>query len=129
MTHETLRSRLTEHEVEALIGKLLRTGVLLAALAVFCGGVMYLWKSGHTTPDYRVFRGESYDLRHAPAIARHAFSLSPLALIQFGLLLLIATPIARVAFSAFAFAIERDWMYVVFTLIVLGILLFSLSGT
>ncbi len=50
-------------------------------------------------------------------------------MIQLGLLLLIATPIARVAFSVVGFAIERDRMYVVFTLIVLAILLYSLLGS
>jgi uncharacterized membrane protein len=45
------------------------------------------------------------------------------------MLLLIATPVARVAFSVFAFAEERDWMYVVVTLIVLGLLVYSLSAT
>jgi uncharacterized membrane protein len=48
---------------------------------------------------------------------------------QLGLLLLIATPIARVAFSAVAFAIEGDKMYVLFTLIVFGVLLYSLFGS
>jgi len=50
-------------------------------------------------------------------------------IIQFGLLLLIATPVARVAFSIFGFAQERDRMYVVFTVIVFSILLFSLLGS
>ena len=45
-----------------------------------------------------------------------------------GLLLLIATPVARVLFSAIAFAIERDGMYVVITLVVLAILMLSLFG-
>jgi uncharacterized membrane protein len=56
-------------------------------------------------------------------------ALDPAAIIQLGLLILIATPVARVAFSVFAFAQERDWLYVVVTLIVLGLLLYSLSAT
>jgi uncharacterized membrane protein len=50
-------------------------------------------------------------------------------LIQLGLLFLIATPIARVAFSIAGFAVERDWMYVGFTVIVLVILLYSFLGS
>jgi uncharacterized membrane protein len=53
---------------------------------------------------------------------------APLACIQIGLLLLIATPVARVAFSLAAFAVERDKAYVGFTLAVLAILAYSLSG-
>jgi len=50
-------------------------------------------------------------------------------IIQLGLLLLIATPVARVAFSVVAFAAERDWLYVAITLIVLAILIYSLTST
>ena len=46
--------------------------------------------------------------------------------VQLGLLLLIATPIARVVLAAVGFAFERDRMYVVVSLIVLAVLLFSL---
>ena len=47
-------------------------------------------------------------------------------LIQLGVLLLIATPVARVVFSAWAFARQRDWTYVLVTLFVLAVLLFGL---
>jgi uncharacterized membrane protein len=49
-------------------------------------------------------------------------------MIQLGLLFLIATPVARVAFSVYAFMRERDKTYVIITLIVLAILLYSLFG-
>jgi uncharacterized membrane protein len=58
-----------------------------------------------------------------------ALALEGRGLIQLGLLLLIATPIARVAFSIVAFALEKDRMYVGFTAIVLTILLYSIAGT
>jgi uncharacterized membrane protein len=45
---------------------------------------------------------------------------------QLGLLILIATPLARVAFSVAAFATEHDWTYVAVTLIVLAVLLYGL---
>jgi uncharacterized membrane protein len=47
-------------------------------------------------------------------------------LIQLGLLLLIATPVARVAVAIVGFALERDRLYTVISLIVLLILLASL---
>ena len=58
-----------------------------------------------------------------------ALHLSGGAIIQLGLLILIATPVARVAFSAVAFAIERDYLYVWITLFVLAVLLYSLLGS
>jgi uncharacterized membrane protein len=79
--------------------------------------------------DFRVFRGEPADLRDVRGIIRDTLALRARGIIQLGLLLLIATPVARVAFSIFGFAEERDRMYVVFTVIVFSILLYSLIGS
>jgi uncharacterized membrane protein len=113
---------------EMLLGRLLRSGVILAAAVVFVGGVWYLAQSKSKVENYRAFRGEPAELTHVTQIVREAVSLNPLGLIQFGLLLLIATPVARVVFSVAGFAIERDWMYVVITMFVLATLLYSLSS-
>ncbi len=118
----------TDEQVEEIVGALLRGGVLLAAAVVMIGASVYLRKYGSTTPDYRVFRGEPEDLRSIAGIGSDALALRGRGLIQFGLLLLIATPVARVVFSAFAFACQRDYTYVMITLIVLALLLYSLTG-
>lgn len=118
----------SDKTIEMWLGKLLRSGVILAALVVFAGGVWYVAKAGETAPNYRTFRGEPAELTHVTQIVRDAISLDPAGLIQLGLLLLIATPVARVVFSVVGFAMERDWMYVAFTLIVLATLLYSLMS-
>ena len=118
----------TDEQMEQVVGNLLRSGVVVAALVVLAGGILYLIRYGSTLPDYAVFRGEPADLRSVSGIIRDVLSLHPRGLIQFGLLLLIATPVARVAFSIFAFALQRDRTYVVVTLIVLGVLIYSLAG-
>jgi uncharacterized membrane protein len=117
----------TDERVEWVIGTLLRWGVILAAAVVLAGGVMYLARYGSTIPDYRVFRGEPSDLRNVSGIVTDAVSWHIRGLIMFGLLLLIATPVARVAFSVVAFALQRDRTYVVVTLIVLAALLYGLT--
>jgi uncharacterized membrane protein len=117
----------TDERVEQVIGTLLRWGVVLAAAVVLAGGIMYLARYGSTIPDYRVFRGEPSDLRNVSGIVTGAVSWHSRWLILFGLLLLIATPVARVAFSVVAFALQRDRTYVVVTLIVLAVLLYSLT--
>ncbi|HEV3305921.1 MAG TPA: DUF1634 domain-containing protein [Candidatus Sulfotelmatobacter sp.] len=119
----------TDQRIENILGNLLRAGVLLSALVVLIGGVIYLRRHGHSPMDFRVFRGEPADLRDVRGIIRDTLALQGRGIIQFGLLLLIATPVARVAFSIFAFAKERDRMYVMFTVIVFSILLYSLLGT
>jgi uncharacterized membrane protein len=91
------------------------------------GGVIYLTR--HVRPsDYRVFEGEPENLRTISGIFSEAMALHGRGLIQLGLLVLIATPISRVTFSVLAFVYQRDRKYVVFTLIVLGLLLYSLLG-
>lgn len=119
----------TDHRIENILGNLLRGGVGVAAFVVLCGGVVYLARHGHTPADYRVFRGEPSELRSVPGIVRDALEFTGRGIIQLGLLFLIATPVARVILSIWGFAAERDRMYVIFTVIVLAILLFSLVGS
>ena len=78
--------------------------------------------------EFTVFVGEPADLRNVSGIVRDALALRGRGLIQLGLLLLIATPVARVAFSVVAFAMQRDRLYVVVALIVLAVLMCSLTG-
>jgi uncharacterized membrane protein len=118
----------TDQKVEDIIGNLLRFGVGISAAIVLLGATVYLFRHGLEHADYRVFQGEPADLRTLSGIVRAAFAFRGRGIIQLGLVLLIATPVARVAFAVLAFAIEQDRMYVIFTLIVLIVLLLSLSG-
>jgi uncharacterized membrane protein len=117
-----------DKQFEIFLGKLLRAGFLLSAAVVLAGGVLYLAQYRHRTPEYEIFRGEPVDIRYASDVVRDAFGGHSRDLIQLGLLLLIATPVARVAFSVVQFARERDWLYVVATLVVFGVLIYSLSS-
>ena len=119
----------TDRKVEDLVGNLLRAGVSLSALIVFVGAVVYLARHGGELADYRVFHGEPNQLRTIPGVLREAFAFQGRGIIQLGLLLLIATPVARVVLSIIGFAAERDRMYVGFATIVLVILLYSLFGS
>ena len=118
----------TDAQMDVTIAVILRTGVILSALTVLVGGVFYLHRYVFTLPEYRVFLGEPADLRSISGIIGDALALRPRGIIQFGLLILIGTPIVRVAFAVAAFALQRDRVYVIVTLIVLGVLLYSLLG-
>lgn len=117
-----------DYQAEQTIGILLRTGVVAAATIVLIGGIIFLVRHGATLPNYGSFRGEPSDLTHVSGILHQVVGFHSRAIIQLGLLVLIATPVARVAFSVWAFGRQRDWVYVCVTLIVLGLLLFSLFG-
>ena len=128
MTNEKADSITTQQDkwMDEIIGHLLRTGVIISAAIVLMGGVVYL--SRHQVPitNYQLFQGEPEELRTIPGIVHETVYFKGRGLIQLGLLVLIATPIARVAFSLLAFLYERDWTYVVVTAIVLALLLYSL---
>jgi uncharacterized membrane protein len=123
---ETGNARSHERYFEGQLAALLRAGVMLAAAVVFAGGAIYLAKYGREIPDYHVFRGEAAEYRSVHGIVRAALQLRGRGFIQLGLLLLIATPIARVVVSVFDFARERDWLYVGLTAFVLAVLVYSL---
>ena len=111
------------------MGNLLRVGVGMSALVVVIGGAIYLRRHGSEVPNYHLFHQAVPELRGLRGIAHRVIELQGRAIIQLGLVLLIATPVARVAFSIFGFFEERDMMYVVFTGMVLVILLCSLNGS
>ena len=117
-----------DERIDSIMATLLRTGVLLAAGLVTIGGVIFLVRHPMPATNYRVFQGEPAELRTISGIFRETVHFSGRGLIQLGLLLLIATPVARVLFSVFAFIYEKDWTYVLVTLMVLALLSYSLFG-
>ena len=118
-----------DRAVAVWLGRILRVGVAVAASIITCGGAAYLWRRGAAPTDYQTFRGEPASFRTVHGILSSAGSGSGRGLIQLGLLVLIVTPIARVAASIVGFAHERDWLYVAITLSVLMLLGFSLLGS
>jgi len=115
-----------DQRLNQIMAVLLRTGVLLAAGLVFVGGIIFLMRHPQPTTNYGVFHGEPEELRTISGIFREARQLHGRGLIQLGLLLLIATPVARVLFSVFAFLYERDWTYLAVTILVWSLLTYSL---
>jgi uncharacterized membrane protein len=117
----------SDEHVEQIIGNLLRVGVILSAVVVALGGVIYLARNG-SNPAQAQLEADAAAAkpRQVLDIVRGASEWRGRSIIELGLLLLIATPIARVLFSVFAFGAQRDYVYVLITLLVLAILLYSL---
>ncbi|MFT4221976.1 DUF1634 domain-containing protein [Dysgonomonas sp.] len=119
-----------ERDMELFIGKLLRCGVMLACGITLFGGIIYLIQNHggsmehyKPTPDGQTFPGVEHYLRELSTIIPRILDFDGAAIIQLGVCVLIATPVFRVAFSVIGFLIEKDYMYVVITLIVLAIIL------
>lgn len=114
-----------DQRMEIIMGRVLQVGVLLASLVMLVGGLLYVRSHHGETPNYRVFSSEPQNLRHFGGIAGGIRAGDPAAVIQLAVLLLIATPVARVVFALIAFAIERDKLYVVVSALVLAVLLYG----
>ena len=119
---------MTDEQIETAIGIVLRAGVIASAALVAAGGISYLLGHAGSVPSYRVFEGSPPELTSLRGIIRGAMALHPLFVIQLGLIVLMATPVARVIACAVGFGWERDWKYVAISLLVLALLLFSLIG-
>jgi uncharacterized membrane protein len=125
----------SEQQLEYLLSNLLKYGVLLASAVVLLGGILYLVHHGAEPAEYHFFRGEPSEFRSPAGVVRAVLSGSDAygglrlrGIIQLGLLLLIATPILRVIVSLFVFLLQREFIYVIVTLLVLASLTYSLIG-
>jgi uncharacterized membrane protein len=122
--------------MELLISYVLRLGVGLGA-AIILIGVLQMARTGQTGYGPVSSQGLSALLSfqllgsagHFPtsphAVISAALMGKPYAIIELGILTLIATPVLRVALSALFFATERDWLYTGITLVVLAVLIVS----
>jgi uncharacterized membrane protein len=119
----------SQRDMELYVGKLLRYGVMTACAITLLGGIIYIFQGNGTIPNYKpmpgghdAFVGVQHYLRDISTIIPRILHFEGAAIIQFGVIVLIATPILRVAFSVFAFLVEKDYLYVGITLLVLLII-------
>ncbi len=115
-------------DIQTLIGRVLRVGMVLSISIVFFGGIFFIYRHGHSIPDYRVFKGIPPFLQTTGSLLHAAAQFKGQAIIQLGIILLVATPILRVVFSAIGFALERDYLYVGISLLVLLIIFASMMS-
>ncbi|MEP6619074.1 MAG: DUF1634 domain-containing protein [bacterium] len=120
-------SDLNDEDVEQSVGRLLQLGVGISALVVLAGGIALLSRHGFQPVAFHDQAQIASPLWSVHGILRGAVALDSSAVIQLGLVLLILTPVARVAFSLIAFARQRDGLYVAITSVVLALLLFGFA--
>ena len=121
--------RYSDMQLDLSVASMLRIGVTLSAAVVLCGGLWELRHPWRPIPDYAHFRAIEPALRSVPGVVAAAGRRAPgqsRAIIQLGLLLLIATPVARVALCVVGFARQKSWLYVWISLLVLAVLVWSM---
>jgi uncharacterized membrane protein len=119
--------RPTDHDLDIAVAGMLRFGVSLAALVVLVGGMMILRHPWTAVPSYDVFHAGGPGLRTLRGIWSGLIKGQPRSIVQFGMVLLIATPVARVVICVVGFARQRDKLYVIVSLVVLAVLIYSLT--
>lgn len=112
--------------LDLLIGNTLRIGVMLAAILCVIGGALFLARQGGEIPEVGGFRPEPSPLREISGFLPQAMAGDARAIVMLGILVLLATPVVRVALSVLVFLHERDSFYVAVTLVVLAILVWSI---
>ena len=122
------KHKFRDTDMQAVLGWVLRIGVIVSFSVVFIGGVLYLYRHGAETLEHTKFTGIP-DFTQSGGIIHGILNFRGRSVIQLGIILLIATPIMRIIFSAIGFALEKDRMYVGISLLVLLIIIFSsMSG-
>src|SRR5579864_5154725 len=104
---------LTDDRLARVLAAFLRAGVVLAAAIAAAGGIVFLRTSASDLPQFGEFRGAQSSISTIARTLQAARSGDGEALIQIGILALIATPVTRVLVSLFGFVRERNWTYVV----------------
>ena len=122
----TGKQHLGDKDIEKIMGNLLRYGVMASAAIVLLGAIFYLYQHGNNTPRYGKFLGEPKRITEIGMVWRTALQGRGRSIIQLGLFVLIATPVARIIFSILGYMLERDKLYITITMTVLIIILYSL---
>jgi uncharacterized membrane protein len=107
-----------------VVSAVLRGGVLLSGGVIFLGLVLFFIQNHSTNLNDITKVPFSYQPGTIFGQIAHG---SGTAIILLGLMLLILTPVSRIAVSTITFAVERDWRYVAITALVLLILLVSFA--
>ena len=126
MAEEQKSGGVSDEDMEGQIGILLRSGTTLASVVIMAGGVLFLVRHGGQKTDFGVFHGEPKSLTTLKGVLSGALHGRALGILQLGIMLLVATPVARVVLCIYGFARERDRMYVLVSTTVLLVLLYSL---
>ena len=124
------KSRLAQVDMNLVVSKVLRYGVIVSAVVVIFG--LLLVVLGARSANFPDSLSHLIQLNYGKPTLDMSTLISGVVhlkgdyIIQLGLLILLATPLVRVGASVLLFAAERDTLYVAVTLVVLTVLIISI---
>lgn len=117
-----------EKDFQKIVGNLLRYGVWISLSVAFIGGIVYLLHHGSDIENYSVFKENDRNIFEViAAVYQGVIQGRGESIIFLGIVLLFLTPVFRVLLSLFSFLLEKDYLYVVITAIVICIIIMSIS--
>jgi uncharacterized membrane protein len=117
--------------MERWLGRVLRVGVTTAAALVLFGLILFVAHDhgqNRTSLDTALGRHTTIEPLRPAAVLDGLGAGKPAAYIELGLLVLILTPIVRVAMTLLLFERQRDWTFVALSGAVLTVLVLGLFG-
>jgi uncharacterized membrane protein len=118
-----------DEQIQTALARVMLGGVLVAAAFMAAGLIWFLsTREGSPSGDH-IFTGEPKYFENPVLMIRRAMDRNEeghrRSVIMIGVVLLLINPIIRVAFAAFGFAAQRDWLYTAISALVLAVLLLS----
>ena len=123
-TFAAMKKAFKDKDLQYLLGNLLRVGVIVSMTIVALGLLFFLIQHGRSAIHLNHFDARNL-FSFSDFIARLKSGHSA-AVIELGVLCLIATPVFRVIFAIIGFGKEKDGMYVLISSIVLAIIIMSI---
>ena len=120
---------MNDAQLQNSLARVMLTGVLVAAAVMGAGLIWFVATHEGLPPGDHLFSGEPKYFENPVSMLERAVSLKAIghrrSLIMIGVVLLLINPLIRVAFAAVGFAAQRNRLYTVISLAVLGVLLLS----
>ncbi|RZJ51829.1 MAG: DUF1634 domain-containing protein [Flavobacterium sp.] len=127
-SNQMTQEKFGEKDFQKIVGNLLRYGVWISLSVAFIGGIVYLLHHGNDIENYFVFKENDRNIFEViAAVYNGVIEGRGESIIFFGIVLLFLTPVFRVLLSLFSFLLEKDYLYVVITTIVIAIIIMSIS--
>ena len=117
-----------DHRLDSQLGRLLSLCTGIASLVILAGVGALVARHSAEHADFQRFSADFVTLKSPRDIAQGLAAGNAAAIAQAGLVLLMLTPVIRVAATLVAFAIRRDRVFVAITLVVLVTLLLGIAG-
>ncbi|MDR2223288.1 MAG: DUF1634 domain-containing protein [Flavobacteriaceae bacterium] len=120
--------KFTDADLQTIIGNVLRYGVYSALSISLVGGIILLFTQSNKTINFSTFTEKNNNIVDViQSISSGVLQGNGESIIYLGVLLLFLTPTLRLLLSLVSFILERDWLYIFISLLVIGIIVLSLS--